>query len=302
MPGSVTYCCDRDHRGPDRPAPAGRPGGPRGGAAGAVHQQSQADRARPGELSRHASAPTRRATSRRASYVDGESDVAPGWGWASMILPQLEQPALFRRSTSALAIQAPANTTARRRSFGPISARRTSPRRGTFAVDRRRRQHGRDRGAAVLRLLRRQRRGRRGARPEQRRPGQRRLLPEQLDPDRRRSPTGRARRSSILERGLGDDRGDLGRRDRRRGGPPRARTTRARARRSRTTSPPPSSRPIATCSTPTPTPTPASTTRRASTRAGRTSSSATARSTSSRTSPPTPGPTPTARRAIPPRA
>ena len=35
---------DRDHRRPDRPAAAGRPGGPRGGPAGAVRQQPEADR------------------------------------------------------------------------------------------------------------------------------------------------------------------------------------------------------------------------------------------------------------------
>jgi type III restriction enzyme len=44
---------DRDHRGPDRPAPAGGAIGPRGGAAHPVHQQSQADRTGAAPLSRH---------------------------------------------------------------------------------------------------------------------------------------------------------------------------------------------------------------------------------------------------------
>ena len=40
----------RDHRRPDRPAVARRAGGPRGGPPGPVHQQPQADRARPAQL------------------------------------------------------------------------------------------------------------------------------------------------------------------------------------------------------------------------------------------------------------
>ena len=40
----------RHHRRPDRPAPARRAGGPRGGPADAVRQQPQADRARPAQL------------------------------------------------------------------------------------------------------------------------------------------------------------------------------------------------------------------------------------------------------------
>ncbi len=43
---------DRHHRGPDRPALAGRPGGTRGGAADSVHQQPQADRAGSAQLPR----------------------------------------------------------------------------------------------------------------------------------------------------------------------------------------------------------------------------------------------------------
>ena len=43
---------DRDHRGADRPAPAGRAVGPRGGPAGPVHQQPQADHAGDRQLCR----------------------------------------------------------------------------------------------------------------------------------------------------------------------------------------------------------------------------------------------------------
>ena len=49
-----------------------------------------------------------------SKYVDAASDVAPGWGWGSMILPQLEQQPLFSAVNTTLTIQAPANTTATR--------------------------------------------------------------------------------------------------------------------------------------------------------------------------------------------
>ncbi len=47
-------------------------------------------------------------------FIDGETDTAPGWGWASMILPQLEQGALYSAINTWLPVQAPANTTATR--------------------------------------------------------------------------------------------------------------------------------------------------------------------------------------------
>jgi prepilin-type N-terminal cleavage/methylation domain-containing protein/prepilin-type processing-associated H-X9-DG protein len=43
---------------------------------------------------------------------DGDNS-GPGWGWASMILPQLEQAPVFNAINSGLAIEAPANQTAR---------------------------------------------------------------------------------------------------------------------------------------------------------------------------------------------
>ena len=44
-------------------------------------------------------------------YIDGETDVAPGWSWASMILPQLDQSPLFSSINFWLPVAAPANTT-----------------------------------------------------------------------------------------------------------------------------------------------------------------------------------------------
>ncbi len=41
------------------------------------------------------------------------NDTGPGWGWASMILPQVEQSALFSSINFNLAIEVPANQTSR---------------------------------------------------------------------------------------------------------------------------------------------------------------------------------------------
>ena len=43
---------------------------------------------------------------------DGDN-IGPGWGWAAMILPQLEQASLFNSINFSLAIEVPANQTAR---------------------------------------------------------------------------------------------------------------------------------------------------------------------------------------------
>jgi prepilin-type N-terminal cleavage/methylation domain-containing protein/prepilin-type processing-associated H-X9-DG protein len=45
-------------------------------------------------------------------FIDGETDVAPGWSWATMLLPQLEQGPLYSSINVYLPVQAPANTTA----------------------------------------------------------------------------------------------------------------------------------------------------------------------------------------------
>ncbi len=41
------------------------------------------------------------------------NDTGPGWGWAAMILPQMEQPSLFNAINFNLPIEVPANATAR---------------------------------------------------------------------------------------------------------------------------------------------------------------------------------------------
>jgi len=50
-------------------------------------------------------------------FFDGETDTAPGWSWASMILPQLDQRPLFSACNFSLPVQAPANATAARTNF-----------------------------------------------------------------------------------------------------------------------------------------------------------------------------------------
>jgi prepilin-type N-terminal cleavage/methylation domain-containing protein/prepilin-type processing-associated H-X9-DG protein len=47
----------------------------------------------------------------RLPFVDGATDTAPGWGWATMILPQLEQPALYNAANLVLPVESPANST-----------------------------------------------------------------------------------------------------------------------------------------------------------------------------------------------
>lgn len=45
-------------------------------------------------------------------FVDGATDVSPGWGWGTMILPQLEQRPLFQAVNFDLAVEDPGNATA----------------------------------------------------------------------------------------------------------------------------------------------------------------------------------------------
>jgi prepilin-type N-terminal cleavage/methylation domain-containing protein/prepilin-type processing-associated H-X9-DG protein len=46
-----------------------------------------------------------------SKFIDAETDTAPGWSWASMILPQLDGGPLFSAINVWLPVQAPANTT-----------------------------------------------------------------------------------------------------------------------------------------------------------------------------------------------
>ena len=45
-------------------------------------------------------------------FVNGVSDTARGWGWGSMILPQIEQGPLYNAANFGLNVESPANTTA----------------------------------------------------------------------------------------------------------------------------------------------------------------------------------------------
>ncbi len=45
-------------------------------------------------------------------FIDGETDTSPGWGWASMILPQMDQSPLFNSTNFNLPVQHPTNSTA----------------------------------------------------------------------------------------------------------------------------------------------------------------------------------------------
>jgi prepilin-type processing-associated H-X9-DG protein len=47
----------------------------------------------------------------RGRFVDGATDTDPGWGWATMILPQLEQGPLFNAANFRLSVAAPENAT-----------------------------------------------------------------------------------------------------------------------------------------------------------------------------------------------
>jgi len=46
-----------------------------------------------------------------SKFLDGETDTFPGWSWASMILPQLDQTPLYASINFWLPVQAAANTT-----------------------------------------------------------------------------------------------------------------------------------------------------------------------------------------------
>jgi prepilin-type N-terminal cleavage/methylation domain-containing protein/prepilin-type processing-associated H-X9-DG protein len=47
-----------------------------------------------------------------SSFINGETDTSPGWSWASMILPQLDQSPLYASINVSLPVQAAANATA----------------------------------------------------------------------------------------------------------------------------------------------------------------------------------------------
>ena len=47
----------------------------------------------------------------RGKFIDGATDTAPGWGWGTMILPQMEQATIFNAANLGLEVAAPQNAT-----------------------------------------------------------------------------------------------------------------------------------------------------------------------------------------------
>ena len=68
------------------------------------------------------------------AYIDGASDTSPGWGWASMILPQFEQATVYSAINFSLAVQVPANTTGTRVSLNGLTCPSDQIRSSTFAI------------------------------------------------------------------------------------------------------------------------------------------------------------------------
>ena len=61
----------------------------------------------------------------RSRFINGATDTAPGWGWGTMILPQLEQGPLFNAVNFDLAIEAPQNATVIRTAMATSTPSRT---------------------------------------------------------------------------------------------------------------------------------------------------------------------------------
>jgi len=67
-------------------------------------------------------------------FIDGETDTSPGWSWASMILPQLDQWPLYSSINVGLPVQAPANTTSAQSSLNVFLCPSDQIPGSTFAV------------------------------------------------------------------------------------------------------------------------------------------------------------------------
>jgi len=69
-----------------------------------------------------------------SAFYDGETDTSPGWSWASMILPQIDQAPLYAAINFSLPVQFPANTTAARTSMAGFLCPSDQFQGSTFAV------------------------------------------------------------------------------------------------------------------------------------------------------------------------
>ncbi len=69
-----------------------------------------------------------------SKFIDGETDTSPGWSWAAMILPQLEQAPLYASINVNLPVQAAANTTATQTILSAYLCPSDQLPGGTFAV------------------------------------------------------------------------------------------------------------------------------------------------------------------------
>ena len=90
---------DRDHRGPDRPALAGGPGGPRGGQADAVRQQPQADRPGDPQLPLDLRLSSRWASRNTCPVTSYNWD---SWSSHALMLGHLEQTQLYNACNFSL--------------------------------------------------------------------------------------------------------------------------------------------------------------------------------------------------------
>ena len=97
----------RDHRRPDRPAVARRAGGPRGGPPRPVHQQSQADRARPAQLP-HVDGQVPDGRLEEPAFSAGDTDRQwgygrwTGWSARALLLGYLDQTPMYNAANFAL--------------------------------------------------------------------------------------------------------------------------------------------------------------------------------------------------------
>ena len=93
-----TSCRHRDHRGPDRPAAAGRPGRPRGGPPDPVRQQPEADGPGPAQLREQQRRASRPAASRPTSATaspPGTQFVDGNYSTLARLLQYLEGTTIF---------------------------------------------------------------------------------------------------------------------------------------------------------------------------------------------------------------